>query len=520
MFCLDASSPRYFRFSSFAPSVSSHFVGPHLWSDTDFRRELDLPLTQEEAVEPSGIIASWAAEPTGESSSVSTRELQSSQLGVDFTPGVHMVFPDTAIDDNLDNLSTMAMCDISDVPVESVFCSLPAVQQDHQRKLLELFAAPGVQLKKRMGNIFFGVMEEKEQYGHLEHLNKRMCSKPADCDLSPSTIELEFDEFIVPKFEIRKQQLQQEVDDLSQKKTILEAMLTADCEELEPKQQIGEEIQALSKKKLSLEATLSNVCLKLSMEPAVRIRELYRKGFLNTTKQHKETLRKFARVLGEAIFEFLPELAEQYGLDMAKLMENVSIHDFNKILQSAAFGGNTYDKDLGSTYVNFKDKYDPALALFFNACLVHGVIEGSREHGHHPHGAAGLTDSASSEKLRAFLLSGPQDINKKVEAMADTLDAAFTGRILKSKADETNSNAWLVFSATEFFPGGNQEVPVEELVMRYRFLLTNASLKTLEECQEAVSYVAEDGNKKLMTTAMLKAISPIFARMASLGETM
>ena len=56
--------------------------------------------------------------------------------------------------------------------------------------------------------------------------------------------------------------------------------------------------------------------------------------------------------------------------------------------------------------------------------------------------------------------------------------------------------------------------------MRYRFLLTNASLKTLEECQEAVSYVAEDGNKKLMTTAMLKAISPIFARMASLGETM
>jgi len=57
-------------------------------------------------------------------------------------------------------------------------------------------------------------------------------------------------------------------------------------------------------------------------------------------------------------------------------------------------------------------------------------------------------------------------------------------------------------------------------VMRYRFLLTNASLKTLEECQEAVSYVAEDGIKKLMTTAMLKAISPIFARMASLGETM
>ena len=77
--------------------MSSHFVGLHLWSGTDFRRELDMPLTQEEAVEPSGIIASWAAEPTGESSSVSTRELQSPQLGVDFTPGVHMVFPGTAV---------------------------------------------------------------------------------------------------------------------------------------------------------------------------------------------------------------------------------------------------------------------------------------------------------------------------------------------------------------------------------------------------------------------------------------
>ena len=84
MFCLDASSQIYFRFSSFAPSVSSHFVGPHLWSDTDFRRELDLPLTQEEAVEPSGIIASWAAEPTGDSSSASARVMRSPRLGVEF----------------------------------------------------------------------------------------------------------------------------------------------------------------------------------------------------------------------------------------------------------------------------------------------------------------------------------------------------------------------------------------------------------------------------------------------------
>ena len=56
--------------------------------------------------------------------------------------------------------------------------------------------------------------------------------------------------------------------------------------------------------------------------------------------------------------------------------------------------------------------------------------------------------------------------------------------------------------------------------MRYRILLTNATLKTLEECREATSYVAVDGTKKLMTTALLKAISPVFARMVDVGETM
>ena len=442
--------------------------------------------------------------------------------------------------------------DISEMSVESVFSSLPAVEQAHQIKLFELFAAPGVQMKKRMRSTFSGVMDEEERNGHLEHLRKRMCVNPGDCDLTPSPIELKFDEIVNAKFVLRKQQLEDDgklienlIEKLSGKKidnltATLDAALSEGCDQSQPyslkkevevdvsqddtlmvrQQQLDKDIDELSQKTASLEATLSNVRRKLSMKPAERIMELYRKGFVDSTKQHKGNLRKFARVLAEAIFEFLPELAVEHGLDMKTLMENVSIHDFQKMMQSAAFGGDTYDKDLGATYANFKNKDDPALALFFNSVSFHGVIEGSRERGHHPHGAAALTNTPASEKLRAFLLSGTQDINKKVEAMADTLEAAFSGRILKAKAGETNSNAWLVFSEREFFPGGSQEVPVEELVMRYRILLTDASLKTLEECREATSYVAEDGAKKLMTTAMLKAISPVFARMVDVGETM
>ena len=189
-------------------------------------------------------------------------------------------------------------------------------------------------------------------------------------------------------------------------------------------------------------------------------------------------------------------------------------------MQSAAFGGNTFDPDLGATYANFKDKNDAALSLFFNTVAFHNIMDGSRIHGHHPHGAAALGDTEASQRVRDHLLQGKPDLYRQLEAMVDTFETSFSGRILQIEETEKKANSWLLFSEKEFFPGGSQEVPGEELVMRYRILLTKPELATLEDCREASSYTDDNNQRQLMTTEMLKSRSPIFARMVAVAESL
>jgi len=391
--------------------------------------------------------------------------------------------------------------DISEMPSRLVFAALPLHLQENTETILELVSAPGLCLKQRMFSKFSGVMDQAEQQGHIEHLRKRMHRNPwkcpLDCDLNPTGIEIEFDNEVLRKFRARCEKLEED-------------LVTTDTET------DTEDNKAKSK------VTLANIHHKMNMNQKDRIYNLYHTKIVEKTKEHKAKLAKFALTLTDALLQFTPEFAEQHNLDRKTIRDYVRFHDFQKILQSAPFAGDVFDKDLGATYADFNDmtQTDRALAMFFNACLFHNIIEGTRELGHHPHAAMALTDSPDSDALRQFLRSGTQDFCRVVETMADTMEASFSPRILKAVDVETAANSWLVFASTEFCPGGSQEVPAQELIMRYRILLTNPSLRSLAECNDAVTFMNEAGEKQLMTTVMLKKISPIFEQVALLGESM
>mmetsp|Transcript_127124 Transcript_127124/g.220335 ORF Transcript_127124/g.220335 Transcript_127124/m.220335 type:complete len:386 (-) Transcript_127124:133-1290(-) len=379
--------------------------------------------------------------------------------------------------------------DVPDLPTEQVFAALPSPLQEKTEKIVDMLSAPGLQLKKRMRNRLYGVMDEAEQQGHTEHLRRRLHRDPTHCDLSPTAIEIEFDNIVLSKFQSRMEKLEEEMESA-----------------------VGEDVAKLTK-------TLDNIRQKMSMSQGERIQELYRKGFVKSTKEHKGRLTKFAIALTDAILEFLPDFAQEMHLDKTTVMEYVKFHDFQKALHGAPFAGNVFDKDLGATYADFTNEGDRALEMFFNACCFHNLIEGSREFGHHPHAAKALTESPACEELRQFLTGGTQDFCRTIETMADTMEASFSKRILKAANVKNVANSWLEFAAKEFCRGGSQEVPEEELVMRYRILLTNPALQTLEECNAAVTFENDAGDKQLLTTPMLKKISPIFERMALLGES-
>lgn len=385
-------------------------------------------------------------------------------------------------------MSAVKSTDVSEMPVEEIFSALPFAVQENMQRTLALLSEPGVTLKKRMFGKVSGVMAEPEQFGHIEHLGKRL-QNPEAVDLQPTSIEVEFDSLILAKFKARQEKLQQDVEEVE-----------------------GEE-------KVKLQEVLGKILVKIGMTENQRICELYRQGLIKSTQDHKRKLAKFASTLTEALFEFTPQFAEHNNLDRKTVMEYIRWHDAQKILHCAPFAGNVFDKDLGDTYANFKNP-DRALEMFFNACVFHNIIDGSREFGHHPHAAKGLVDCASCDKLRQFLTNGIQDFCRVVETMADTLEASFSRRILTGGEVGSTSNPWLTFAAKEFCVGGAQEVPVDELLMRYRILLTNPELKTLDECKDAVMFADESGELKLATTPMLRKISPIFERLAILGETL
>merc|ERR1712187_109199 len=117
-------------------------------------------------------------------------------------------------------------------------------------------------------------------------------------------------------------------------------------------------------------------------------------------------------------------------------------------------------------------------------------------------------------------MGGEQDFCRCVETMSDTMEASFSKRILQNEDVETAENAWLKFAFSNFVPGRSQAVPEEELVTRFRILMTNAELNTLEDCKDAVTFINGVGEEQLLTTSMLKKMSPIFKEVAALAESM
>jgi len=413
----------------------------------------------------------------------------------------------------------MALHEVSHMSPEKVFASLPEDEQQFHRHVAELLEAPGVEMLQRMKTEFRGIMNQEEQKGHIEFYKKMMEGGEEDENEVPMRIEIAFDRKVVCKFQAKATELRAKASELTTE-------LRKAAREGEPSlMQFLNFSDTLRQSAMlnTIDQMICNIDQKLQMNPRQRIRELYRKGFIAKVKVHKAKLAMFANTLMDAIWEFLPDLARKHGLDVNKVRQNVAHHDFQKMMQSAAFAGDVFDEDLASTYANFADETDEVLAMFFNAISLHNIVEGSREHGHHPHGVKALGNSQASEKVRLYLLAGAQDINKMIETMADTLEVSFSRRILcvgQSAEEAAKGNAWLDFAEREFFPGCNQEVPVEELILRYQILFTDSSLTTLEKCQATASYTAVDGTRQLLTTAMLKQKSQIFARLVALGEGM
>ena len=147
---------------------------------------------------------------------------------------------------------------------------------------------------------------------------KNECSE--DCDLSPSGIELQFDDAVYHKFSTRHAELVDEVNRLAEaaladkdgeREKLPDGEKTASAEETtEAKKKEAETKLEAAKTKLA------NVEAKMKMTPAERIAKLYRAGFLKSLKQHKQKLRQFGKPLAEALMEYLPEMAEKYGFDM------------------------------------------------------------------------------------------------------------------------------------------------------------------------------------------------------------
>ena len=398
----------------------------------------------------------------------------------------------------------------SDVPEGQIFRFLPLHLRQHMQRLTDLLDCPEVTLKKRFFNNYEGIMQESDKQYHLQHMRDRMHMQPLDCVLDPTDNERKFDTHVPVRFHKRKAWLIEEI----------KAKTTGSGTE-----------------KTELSRMLQGVITKIDMDPDARIMKLYRPGHIARTQKHKRTLAVFAKRLSQALLQSMPELLPD-SYDETFFMSRILLHDYHKILLDATFAADVHDEDLGDTYADFSSAHpkkrlgvsippkpediDPSLAMFFITVSFHNLYEGSYLHGHHPHAVNTLHgDNDACKAVREFLTLGKPDFYRVMEATADTLDKSFCQRTLVGPSTNVKANDWLSFASNEFHPGCNQEVPTQELLMRYRIILTDSTLMNLDQCKEAASYLDTDTEtgescRKLKTTAMLTQQSKVFAELADL----
>jgi len=244
-------------------------------------------------------------------------------------------------------------------------------------------------------------------------------------------------------------------------------------------------------------ARMHRIEARLGASPAERCRA-YQELAQKSLAEHKEKLLHYAEVAIVAL-----QLSAE---DAEILRDNVATHDWSKRCLPAFFSGSVYDPDLGATLVDFKDGTDPLLKGFFDAVVLHNLLEGSSSDGHHAAGVNLLGSCPNSDRIRELLDDGDPGPCRVLESVLDTIEASLSRRIIDlERADAELENSWLKFQFEQAAPGCAQEIAEDLFLARMQLVLDTPDLLSVEQCRSACS-----SSGRLWSTDTLKANSRLY----------
>merc|ERR1719311_90940 len=354
---------------------------------------------------------------------------------------------------------TNVWCCSSLTSAEAV-AQLPEHQKTRAVDILNLLA-DGAKIHRRSFNALTGCIPQGRLGDFARCVQQRMAGNK-----EPQPADLEFDALVVAKLQRRVEKLR-----------------------VEPRAEEanGDDFAKIHRIEARLRATPAERC------------QTYQKMNQKGLAAHKEKLLRYAGVAAIAL-----------GLsaeDSAVLQNNVAMHDWSKLCLPAFFAGSAYDPDLGATLADFKDATDPLLQGFFDAVVLHNLLEGSTSDGHHAASVSLLgSGDDNSDRIRRVLEDGHPGPLRVLESVLDTIEASLSKRIIdQERADLDAENSWLNFQFEQAAPGKPQALPEDLFLARMRLVLDAHHLRSVEECREACS-----SSGRLWGTETLKANSPLY----------